>query len=310
VAILLQGLRFLFLQQNAYFSKGVSAMSDLRERMIADLELRNYSPETIRAYIRCVADFAKHFHQSPDQLGPDQVRDYQIFLVRQKKASWASFNQAVCALRFFYNVTLCRKEMIEHIPYPRSEKRLPSTLSKEEVSAVLQATANIKHRAILTSIYAAGLRVSEAAKLRPEDIDSKQQIIIVRQGKGRRDRLVMLSPHLLDILRQYWKAYRPTSWLFPGPTSSCPITTTSIYKICQRSAQSANLSKHISPHTLRHSFASHLLEAGTDLRTIQLLMGHRNLKTTALYLHISPQALRSTVSPLDLLFKRPQDLES
>lgn len=279
-------------------------MSDLRQKMIADLELRNYSPQTIRAYIRCVASFAKHFHQSPDQLGPTHVRDYQLFLVRQKKVSWASFNQTVCALRFFYHITLGRKEMIEHIPYPRSEKRLPSTLSQAEVADLLKATANLKHRAILTTIYAAGLRVSEVAKLRPDDIDSKQQIIIVRQGKGRRDRLVMLSPHLLDLLRQYWKVYRPTSWLFPGDDSNRPITTTTIYKIYQRLAQSANLSKHISPHTLRHSFASHLLEAGTDLRTIQILLGHRNLKTTALYLHISPQALRSTASPLDLLINQ------
>jgi integrase/recombinase XerD len=285
-------------------------MTALRQRMIADLQLRNYSPRTIEAYVRCVASFATHFHQSPDQLGPAHVREYQLFLVQQKKASWALFNQTVCALRFFYQVTLGRKEMIEHIPYPRHEKRLPTVLSQAEVAALLQATSNLKHRAILTTTYAAGLRVSEVANLRPTDIDSQRQLIIVRQGKGRKDRLVMLSPHLLDLLRQYWKAYRPAQWLFPGENPKRPITTVTIYRICQQAGQAANLSKPISPHTLRHSFASHLLEAGTDLRTIQLLMGHRSLKTTALYLHVSTLAFSSTASPLDLLHNQSSVEES
>lgn len=276
-------------------------MTALRQQMTEDLRLRNYSPSTIRAYLRCVASFAAHFDKSPDQLGPEHVRQYQLFLVQQKKASWALFNQTVCALRFFYHVTLGRKEMIEHIPYPRFEKRLPVVLSQSEVRALLEAKSNLKHRTLLTTIYAAGLRVSEAANLLVTDIDSQRQIIRVRQGKGRKERLVMLSPTLLELLRKYWKAYRPTTWLFPGEDPQRPLAPHSVYLICRQAGQEGGLSKPVTPHTLRHSFATHLLEAGTDLRTIQLLLGHRNLKTTAIYLHVSTLALCSTVSPLDLL---------
>jgi len=276
-------------------------MTALRQKMTEDLTLRNYSSSTIRVYLRCVASFAQHFGTSPDQLGPEHVREYQLFLVQQKKASWALFNQTVCALRFFYHVTLGRKEMIEHIPYPRFEKRLPVVLSQSEVQSVLEAKANLKHRALLTTIYSAGLRVSEVVNLRPADIDSQRQVIRIRQGKGHKERLVMLSPNLLELLREYWKAYRPLTWLFPGDDPQRPLTTTSVYNICRQAAQEAGLSKSVTPHTLRHSFATHLLEAGTDLRTIQLLLGHRNLKTTAIYLHVSTLALRSTASPLDLL---------
>ena len=277
-------------------------MTILRQKMREDLQLRNYSSHTIRAYLHCVADFANHFHQSPDRLGPTHVREYQLFLVHQRKISWNSFNQSVCALRFFYHITLGRKWMIEHLPYPRHEKKLPVVLSQSEVAAVLEAPQNIKHRAILTTLYAAGLRVSEVATLRVTDIDSHRQLIGVHQGKGRKDRFVMLSPKLLEVLRRYWKAHQPTHWLFPGDIPNRPITTTAIFLVCQQAGRTANLSKPISPHTLRHSFATHLLEAGTDLRTIQILLGHRSLKTTAIYLHVSTLAVRSTVSPLDLLF--------
>jgi integrase/recombinase XerD len=276
-------------------------MSALRQKMIADLQLRNYSPHTIAAYVRCVASFAKHFQQSPDQLGPDHIRDYQLFLVQQKKASWSPFIQTVCALRFFYQTTLGRKEMLDYIPYPRHEKRLPLILSQAEVEAVLQASNNLKHRTILTTIYATGLRVSEVAHLRLPDINSQRQVIVVRQGKGHKDRLVMLSPHLLELLRQYWQAYRPPQWLFPGDDPQRPIRTRSIHRICRRAAEVAGLTKTVTPHVLRHSFATHLLEAGTDLRTIQLLLGHRSLKTTTLYLHVSALAICSTASPLDRL---------
>lgn len=280
-------------------------MTALRQQMTEDLTLRNYSASTIRVYLRCVASFAQHFGKSPDQLGPEHVRTYQLFLVKQKKASWALFNQTVCALRFFYHVTLGRKEMLEHIPYPRFEKRLPVVLSQAEVQAVLAAPSNLKYRTVLTTIYAAGLRVSEVVNLRPTDIDSQRQVIRIRQGKGHKERLVMLSPKLLALLREYWQAYRPLAWLFPGEDSQRPLTTTAVYKSCRRAAQAAGLSKPVTPHTLRHSFATHLLEAGTDLRTIQLLLGHRNLKTTAIYLHVSTLALCSTASPLDLLPQQP-----
>ena len=276
-------------------------MTPLRQRMKDDLRLRNYSDRTIKAYLRCVSNFALHFGKSPDELGPGHIREYQLHLVNQKQCSWAVFNQTVCALRFFYNTTLGCKEMIEEIPYPRFEKRLPVVLSQSEVSALLQALKNLKHRALLTTIYATGLRVSEVTNLMVNDIDSSRMIIQVRRGKGRKDRFVMLSPKLLTLLREYWKAYHPRHWLFPGRDPSRPIDNATAYRVCQRAAVAAKLSKSISPHTLRHSFATHLLEAGTDLRTIQLLLGHRNLKTTAVYLHVSTVALRSTVSPLDLL---------
>lgn len=276
-------------------------MTELRRKMLEDLQLRNYSPNTIEAYIRCVASFAKHFGASPDHLGPEQIREYQLFLVQRKKVSWAVFNQTVCALRFFYHDTLHRNWMIEHIPYPRHEQKLPVVLSPAEVAALFRVTDNLKHRAILMTIYAAGLRVSEIVNLRVADIDSQRQMICVRQGKGRRDRQVMLSPRLLDVLRSYWKSYRPTAWLFPGERLESPITRESVWRICKQAAEAAHLSKSISPHTLRHCFATHLLEDAADLRRIQILLGHRNLKTTAKYLHVSNLAVRSTVSPLDRL---------
>jgi site-specific recombinase XerD len=269
--------------------------------MSDDLQLRNYSDRTIKAYLRCVSNFARHFGKSPDELGPADTREYQLYLVKQKQCSWAVFNQTVCALRFFYNTTLGCKEMIEEIPYPRFEKRLPVVLSQTEVAALLQAVKNLKHRTLLTTIYATGLRVSEVTNLVVGDIDSSRMIIQVRQGKGRKDRFVMLSPNLLTLLREYWRVYQPRHWLFPGQNRSRPINNATAYRICQQAAAAAKLCKSISPHTLRHSFATHLLEAGTDLRTIQLLLGHRNLKTTAVYLHVSTVALRSTISPLDLL---------
>jgi integrase/recombinase XerD len=276
-------------------------MTELRRRMLEDLRLRNYSPNTIKVYIRCVPKFAKHFRVSPDRLGPEHIRQYQLFLVEHQKVAWAVFNQTVCALRFFYHHVLHRDWMIEHIPYPRHEEKLPVVLSPAEVAAVFDATRNLKHRTILMTIYAAGLRVSELTHLRVTDIDSQRQVICVRQGKGRKDRQVMLSPKLLELLRIYWKSYRPTLWLFPGKLPERPITRETVFTICQQAGEAAHLSKRISPHTLRHCFATHLLEDAIDLRRIQVLLGHRNLKTTAKNLHVSNLAVRTTVSPLDRL---------
>jgi site-specific recombinase XerD len=191
--------------------------------------------------------------------------------------------------------------MIEHIPYPRHEQKLPVVLSPTEIAALFQNTPNLKHRAILMTIYAAGLRVSEVINLRVTDIDRQRQLIFIRQGKGHKDRQLMLSPKLLEILQLYWKRYRPMTWLFPGQCSERPITQTTVWRICQQARAEAQLAKPVSPHTLRHCFATHLLEAATDLRRIQILMGHRNLKTTARYLHVSNLAVRYTVSPLDRL---------
>jgi site-specific recombinase XerD len=262
-------------------------MTELRRKMLEELQLRNYSPHTQRAYVRCVADFAKHFKAAPDQLGPEQIREYQLFLVQRKQLSWSPFNQAVGALRFFYRNVLHRKWMFEHIPYPRHEQKLPVVLSPAEVAALFQSTPNLKHRVILMTIYAAGLRVSELINLRVTDIDSQRELICVRQGKGRKDRQVMLSPKLLEALRSYWKRYRPRTWLFPGRNPERPITQITVWRVCDQARAAAHLTKPVSPHTLRHCFATHLLEDATDLRRIQILMGHRNLKTTARYLHVS-----------------------
>jgi integrase/recombinase XerD len=276
-------------------------MTELRRRMVEELRLRNYSPNTIAVYIRCVAQFTQHFRLSPNRLGPEHIRQYQLFLVQQKKVSWALFNQTVCALRFFYHHILHREWMIKHIPYPRHEAKLPVVLSPAEVVAVFEVTRNLKHRTILMTIYAAGLRVSEVTHLRVSDIDSQRHVICVRQGKGRKDRQVMLSPKLLELLRTYWKIYRPTVWLFPGNSPERPVTRGTVFAICRQAGEAARRSKPISPHTLRHCFATHLLEDATDLRRIQVLLGHRNLKTTAKYLHVSNLAVRTTVSPLDRL---------
>ena len=276
-------------------------MTELRRRMLEELRLRNYASNTIAVYIRCVANFAQYFRASPDRLGPEHIRQYQLLLVQRKKISWALFNQTVCALRFFYHHVLHRDWMIEHIPYPRHEEKLAVVLSTTEVAAVFEATRNLKHRTILMTIYAAGLRVSEVTHLRVADIDSQRQVICVRQGKGRKDRQVMLSPKLLELLRIYWKRCRPTLWLFPGTTLEHPITRGTVFAICQQAGAAAHLSKRISPHTLRHCFATHLLEDAIDLRRIQVLLGHRHLKTTAKYLHVSNLAVRTTVSPLDRL---------
>jgi len=214
-------------------------MTELRRMMLEDLRLRNYSPNTIEVYIRCVARFAQHFGAAPDRLGPKHIREYQLFLVQQKKVSWTVFNQTVCALRFFYHHTLHRNWMIEHIPYPRHEQKLPVVLSPSEVAAIFAVTRNLKHRAILMTIYAAGLRVSEVVNLLVADIDSQRQIICVRQGKGRKDRQVMLSPRLLDLLRSYWKAYRPSAWLFPGERPENPISRESVWRICKQAGEAA-----------------------------------------------------------------------
>src|SRR5262249_43476798 len=222
-----------------------------------------------------------------------------------------TFNQIVCALRFFYQTTLGLPSIVQQIPFPKQERKLPVILSPSEVRAVLEAKTNLKHRAILTTLYAAGLRVSEVANIQVTDIDSTRNLIRFQQGKGRKDRMVMLSPHLLTLLREYWKAYRPAHWLFPGRKPDQPITRKMIFVICQKAGEQAGLTKVVSPHVLRHAFATHLLEAGTDLRKIQLLMGHRSLKTTSVYLHVSTLALRSTASPLDLLVdQQPAESES
>jgi integrase/recombinase XerD len=276
-------------------------MTPLRQRMLEDMQLRNYSPQTMHCYLRCVADFAKHFGISPEQLGPEQVRIYQLFLVQEKQVSWSSVVQTVCALRFFYRVTLGRPAMLEYIVSPQRPLTLPIILSPAEVATLLTTPRNLKHRAILTTLYAAGLRVSELCQVQVTDIDSARMVLRVQQGKGQHDRYVMLSPKLLPLLRHYWQQEKLRPWLFPGTPRTRPITARMVHRICRDAGQAAHLPKVIHPHLLRHSFATHLLEAGVDLRRIQLLLGHRSLRTTSRYLHVTPQALHATPSPLDAL---------
>lgn len=278
----------------------------LRQRMLEELQRRNYSSKTIRLYLRHVAEFAKHFRRPPDQLGAEDIRRYQLFLIQEKKLAWSSYNQIVCALRFFYAKTLQRAFLLQEIPFPRMEQRLPTILSREEVAKILTVPQHLKTRALLMTIYATGVRRSEAAHLRVNDIDSARMTITVR-GKGQKDRLVMLSPVLLQTLRQYWRHNKPKQWLFPGKNRDQPISDNDVFAVFQNAVCRAGITKKVSPHSLRHCFATHLLESGTDLRTIQILLGHRSLKTTARYLHVSQQHVRTTASPLDglILTKEP-----
>ncbi len=280
-------------------------MTPLRLRMIEDLKLRNLAPRTIQAYIGRVAAFARHFGRSPEDLGRDEVRAYLLHLVREKHVSWSTYNQTVAALKFLYEVTLGREGVLVRVACPKQPKKLPVVLGLDEVARLFAAVVGLKHRAILMTAYAAGLRISEVVALRVDDIDSQRMVLRVRQGKGRRDRYVMLSPRLLALLREYWKAARPTDWLFPGDLPGRPLTASTVHRVCVQAARDAGLGKHVTVHTLRHSFATHLLEAGTDIRTIQVLLGHRNLKTTAVYTHVSPVAVEATRSPLDRLGPLP-----
>jgi site-specific recombinase XerD len=269
--------------------------------MIEDMVLRNLSPLTIRTYVDCVAKFAQHFGTSPEHLGPEHIRTYLLYLVRDRKVSWSYFNQTRCALRLLYGTTLQRPWVDDGVVCPRVPRKLPVVLGLDEVAQFFAAVDNLKHRAILMTAYAAGLRLSEVVALRVDDIDSRRMVLRVRQGKGRKARDVMLSPRLLAVLRRYWQAVRPRDYLFPGARPDRHISPRAVQKVCQAALIVSGLRKRVSMHALRHSFATHLLEAGTDLRTIQILLGHSHLSTTARYTHVSTERLRSTRSPLDRL---------
>jgi integrase/recombinase XerD len=280
-------------------------MTPLRRRMTEDLTLHNLSPKTARRYIKWVADFAQHFHTSPEHLGPEHVRTFLLHLIQDRKVSWNIHKEARLALKFLYRVTLGREEVVEKVVHPKAPKKLPIVLSQEEMARFLDALQNPKHRAVLMTAYAGGLRLSEVAGLRVEDIDSSRMVIHVRQGKGHKDRDVMLSPRLLAVLREYWKINRPKPYLFPGRHPDRPISVRTVQMVCGRAMKASGLSKHVRMHTLRHSFATHLLESGTDLRTIQVLLGHHSFSTTAKYLHITTATLESTRSPFDGLGVSP-----
>jgi site-specific recombinase XerD len=285
--------------------KAVLQTSGLRQRMVDDMTIRNLSPRTREIYTWQVANFAKYFGRSPELLGPEEIRLYQLYLINERHISWAYFNQTVCALRFLYRITLQKEWAIEHLPFPKKPRKLPVVLSMDEVAQFFRALTNIKHRAILMTAYSAGLRTSEVTRLRVTDIDSKRMLIHVQQGKGRKDRFVMLSPCLLELLRTYWKVERPSNWLFPGQTGDRPISLSAVQDACKQAGKQSGLSKRVTVRALRHSFATHLLESGTNVRTIQILLGHRSLQTTARYTHVSSETIHSTTSPLDLLKPNP-----
>lgn len=276
-------------------------MTELRQRMIQDLKIRNYAAGTIDHYVRAVAAFARYFRRSPELLGPEEIRAYQVHLVEERKLSRTVLKQVVSGLRFFYTYTLRKPFPIEYIPYPRTEKKLPVILSREEVASLLGSRDCVKHATILATMYAVGLRVSEVAHLRPEDIDSGRMMLHVRQGKGRKDRYVPLSPALLHKLRDYWKLYRPQGWLFPGQDVTRPISIVTIEAVVRQASQQAGITKRVTPHTLRHTYATHQLENGVDVRVIQKLLGHVRLETTAIYTHVATTTLQGVGSPLDLL---------
>lgn len=278
----------------------MAEMSPLRRRMIEDMTVRNLSPTTQRSYIHAVSKFSRHFGRSPDRLGLEEVRAFQVHLVSMR-ISWGALNQTVCALRFFYGVTLGKDEIPERIPYARKPKKLPVILSADEVVRFLQAISCLRNRVAMTTAYASGLRISEAARLKIADIDSSRMVIRVESGKGGKDRYVMLSPRLLDVLRSYYRLAwpKPKHWLFPGRDATKPIDVTILHAACRCAVEVAGLDKRVTPHLLRHCFATHLLEAGTDIRIIQALLGHVNLSTTTLYTQVSTRIIGQTRSPLD-----------
>ena len=281
-------------------------MTHLRKMMLEELQRRNYSQHTTRYYIRTVEDFARRFNLPPDRLGPRHIREYQAELFQKRKLSAGTVTNRLAALRFFYIKTLKKAWSIAETPYPKKTHRLPTILSQEEVARLIDAAGTPFYRTLLITLYATGLRCAELTLLKVSDIDSKRMVIRVQGGKWRKDRDVMLSPKLLEELRKHWLRLRrkPSDWLFPGNrwhTAHYPIDTKTVWHACDGAAKRANLKKAVHPHTLRHCFATHLLEAGADLHTIQILLGHRDLKETTIYLHLSERHLHATASPLDSL---------
>jgi len=274
--------------------------------MLEELERRNYTESTTRTYLQSVEDFARFFHRPPDQLGPEQIREYTSHLFRDRKLASNTVGQRVAALRFFYTRALKQTWSIELTPYPKRSSRLPVILSQDEVARLIESAITPTHRTILMTLYGTGARRAELANLKTADIDSQRMVVHIRGGKGRKDRDVMLSPNLLDELRQHYRRLprKPSEWLFPGGrwhTDNSPISPKVVWYACREAAQRAGIEKKLHPHTLRHCFATHLLEAGADLRTIQLLLGHSSLKETTVYLHVSRRHLSAVASPLDAL---------
>jgi site-specific recombinase XerD len=278
-------------------------MSPLRRRMIEDMTIRNFGPKTQHYYVRSVRNLTVFLGRSPDTASNEDVRRFQLHLASDG-ISAASMNSTVSGLRFFFRVTLGRSNIASHLPFVRQPHKLPIVLSPEEVSRFLEAAPSLKYKAAFSVAYGAGLRASEVMSLKPTDIDSKRMVIRVEQGKGRKDRYVMLSPQLLELLRDWWHVGQPRGWLFPGRVLGAPLTTRQLNRACHAAAQMAELEKPVSLHTLRHSFATHLLEQNIDIRVIQVLLGHAKLDTTALYTQVATKTIRQVTSPLDQLISK------
>jgi len=276
-------------------------MGALKEKMKMDLELKGYSARTQGVYIGQVKKFAQYFGKSPAEMGETEIREYLYYLVTEKHLSDSSINSGYSALKFFYETTLGRDWNIKKIPRRKAEKRLPTVLDGSEIKQLFTSIRNLKHRAIMVTTYSAGLRVSETAHLKVSDIDSKRMQLRISQGKGKKDRYTLLSKLTLNLLREYWREYRPKEWLFPGNSPHRPISSRTIQKVFENARRKAGIQKLATVHTLRHSFATHLLEAGTDIYRIQKLMGHTTPKTTALYMHLRRQDVLKVVSPIEFL---------
>ena len=280
-------------------------MTYLRKLMLEELQRRNYSEATIRGYLRAVAAFAKHFGKPPDKLGPEELRQYQVYLLREKKLTPRGVEARISALRFLYVKTLKRHEMREHLPFPKIPRNLPVVMSQEEVTKVIDNAHNLLQRTMLMVLYSTGVRRAELVRIKVTDVDSQRMVIHIRHGKGGHDRDVPLSEKLLEALRQYWRWMKPKTWLFPGLAKGGrvdrPMHDKAVWWSVQQAVQRAGLQKRITPHTFRHSFATHLLESGADLKTIQVMLGHSKIEDTAIYLHLSRRHLQAVVNPLDQL---------
>ena len=280
-------------------------MTRLRQMMLDELQRRNYSPNTVRTYIHAIEDFARYFGRTPYRLGPEHIRQYQVHLFRERKLSAGTVEGRTAALRFLFVKTLKRPYLHDQIPFPKRNRPLPTVLSQDEVARLIDSAQSLMHRAMLMTLYGTGVRRAELCQLKVADVDSKRMVIRVRNGKGGRDRDVLLSNKLLETLREYWRWMKPKTYLFPGTVNNwradVPITTKVVWTAVSEARKRAGIEKRISPHTLRHSFATHMLEAGADLRTIQVLLGHAELADTAVYLHLSRRHLQAVASPIETI---------
>jgi integrase/recombinase XerD len=278
-------------------------VTQLRKMMLEELQRRNYSQTTVNTYLKVVADFARYFHRPPDELGKEQIRAYQVHLFQERKLGVRTVGLHTAALRFFFCKTLKRMYPVEEVPYPRAPRRLPIILTREEAIRLIDSASNLFHRAMLITMYSTGMRRAELCRLKVEDIDSTRMLIHIRQGKGGKDRDVPLSPKVLETLREYWRWMKPKTYMFPGTINGSradkPITPKVLWEACREAAQRAGITKAVRPHLLRHSFATHLVEGGADLPTVQALLGHTDLKPTSIYLHLSERHIRAAGTPLD-----------